>query len=164
MVSVGLFRGTEDGSKASLNSLVESSHCPLVPTLNPITPQQSRVLRHMYYAWSLSRVQVFVTPWTVACQSPLFMGFSRQEYWSGLPFYSPGYLPNPGIDPGSPELKADFLPLSHWGSPGQPHIKLTAALPAEPLTRPSVSAEPSAIPLSRKELKELGVSQLSWTG
>ena len=47
-------------------------------------------------------VQLFVTPWTVACQAPLSMEFSRQEYWSGLPFLSPGELPNPGIDPTSP--------------------------------------------------------------
>ena len=52
----------------------------------------------------LSRVQLFVTPWTVAHQAPLSMGFSRQEYWSGLPFPSPGDLPDPGIEPGSPEL------------------------------------------------------------
>ena len=53
---------------------------------------------------SLSRVQLFVTPWTVAYQVALSMGFSRQEYWSGLPFPSPGDLPNPGIEPGSPAL------------------------------------------------------------
>ena len=51
-----------------------------------------------------------VTPWTVACQAPLFMGFSRQEYWSGLPFPSPGDLPDPGIKPGSPALQAASLP------------------------------------------------------
>ena len=44
------------------------------------------------------------TPWTIACQAPLSMGFSRQEYWSGLPFPSPGDLPDPGIEPGSPAL------------------------------------------------------------
>ena len=49
------------------------------------------------------------TPWTVACQAPLSMGFSRQEYWSGLPFLSPGDLPDPGIEPGSPALQADDL-------------------------------------------------------
>ena len=59
---------------------------------------------------SLSRVQLFVTPWTVANQAPPSMGFSRQEYWSGLPFPSPGDLPNPGIKPGSPALQADTLP------------------------------------------------------
>ena len=59
----------------------------------------------------------FVTPWTVACQAPLTMGFSRQEYWSGLSFPSPGDLPNPGIGPMSLELQADSIPLSHLGSP-----------------------------------------------
>ena len=49
-------------------------------------------------------------PWTVALQVPLSMGFSRQEYWIGLPFSSPGDLPNPGIEPGSPALQADSLP------------------------------------------------------
>ena len=59
----------------------------------------------------LSRVQLFSTPWTVACQAPLSMGFSRQEYWSGLPFPSPGDLPNPGIEPRSPALEADAFTL-----------------------------------------------------
>ena len=53
---------------------------------------------------SLSHVQLFATPWTVAYQAPLSMGFSRQEYWSELQFPSPGGLPNPGIEPGSPAL------------------------------------------------------------
>ena len=53
---------------------------------------------------SLSRVRLFVTPWTVAYQPPPSMGFSRQESWSGLPFPSPGDLPNAGIEPGSPAL------------------------------------------------------------
>ena len=48
-------------------------------------------------------------PWTVAHQAPLSMGFSRQEYWSGLPFPSPGDLPDPGIEPRSPTLQADTL-------------------------------------------------------
>ena len=48
-----------------------------------------------------------VTPWTVAHQAPLSMGFSRQEYWSGLPFPSPGGLPDPGIEPPSPALQVD---------------------------------------------------------
>ena len=46
-------------------------------------------------------------PWSVACQAPLSMGFSRQEHWSGLPFPSPEDLPDPGIEPASPELQAD---------------------------------------------------------
>ena len=56
---------------------------------------------------SLCPVQLFVTPWTIAHQAPPSMGFSRQECWSGLPFPSPGDLPNPGIEPGSPALQAD---------------------------------------------------------
>jgi len=51
---------------------------------------------------SLSRARLFVTPWNAACQAPLSMGFSRQEYWSELPFPPPGELPNPGIEPASP--------------------------------------------------------------
>ena len=58
---------------------------------------------------SLSRVQLFATPWTVAYQAPLSMGFSRQECWSGLPFPSSGDLPDPGIEPGSSTLQADAL-------------------------------------------------------
>ena len=58
---------------------------------------------------SLSHVQLFVTPWTVAYQAPQSMEFSKQEYWSGLPFPSPGDLPNLGIEPGSPALQADTL-------------------------------------------------------
>ena len=54
----------------------------------------------------LSCVQLFATPWTVACQAPLSMGFSRQEDWSGLPCPSPGDLPNPGIEPTSPAAPA----------------------------------------------------------
>jgi len=51
-----------------------------------------------------------VTPQTVACQGPLSIGFTRPDYWSGLPFPSPGDLPDPGIRPGSPALQADSLP------------------------------------------------------
>ena len=53
---------------------------------------------------SLSRVQLFVTPWTVAYQASQSIGFSRQEYWRGLPLPSPGDLPHPGIEPWSPAL------------------------------------------------------------
>ena len=59
---------------------------------------------------SLSHVRLSSTPWTVAYQAPPSMGFSRQECWSGLPFPSPGDLPDPGIEPGSPALQADALP------------------------------------------------------
>ena len=58
----------------------------------------------------LSHSRLFGTPWTVVYQGPLSMGVSRQDYWSGLPFPSPGDLPNPGIEPRSPALWADALP------------------------------------------------------
>ena len=67
----------------------------------------------------LSRVWLFATPWTIACQAPS-MRFSRQEYWSGLPFPSPEDLPNPGIEPGFPALQVDAL-LSE--PPGKPFCK-----------------------------------------
>ena len=68
---------------------------------------------------SLSRVQLFGTLWTVAHQAPPSMGFSRQEYWSGLPFPSPGDLPNPGIEPRSSALQADALTSEPPGKPIQ---------------------------------------------
>ena len=58
---------------------------------------------------SLSHVRLFATPWTIAYQAHLSMEFSREEYWSGLPFPSPGDLPEPGIEPGSPAFQADGL-------------------------------------------------------
>ena len=66
---------------------------------------------------SLGHVRILATPWTVARQAPLSMGFSRQEYWSGWPFPSPGDLPDPGIEPRSPALQADALTS---GPPGKP--------------------------------------------
>ena len=65
----------------------------------------------------LSPVQLFSTPWTVACQAPLFIEFSRQEYCSGLPFSSPGDLPNSGTEPRSPALQADCLSSESTGKP-----------------------------------------------
>ena len=58
----------------------------------------------------------FVTPQTIARQAPLSMGFLRQKYWNGLPFPSPGDLPDPVIEPIFPSLQVDSLPLSHQGS------------------------------------------------
>ena len=62
----------------------------------------------------LSRVQFFVTTWTVAYKDPPCMEFSRQEYWSGLPFPSPGDLPDPGIKPRSPALQADASEANYF--------------------------------------------------
>ena len=68
---------------------------------------------------SLSHVRLFAIPWTVDYQASLFMGFSRQEYWSGLPFLSAGDLPDPGIESRSLALQADALPSE---PPGEPFI------------------------------------------
>ena len=59
----------------------------------------------------------FTTPWIITCPAPLPMEFSKQEYQSGLPFFSPGDLPNPGIEQGLLLWQEDSLPLSPWGSP-----------------------------------------------
>jgi len=65
----------------------------------------------------LSRIRLFATLWTVSYQASLSMGFSKQEYWSGLPFPSPGDLPDPGIEPESPTLEADALTSEPPGKP-----------------------------------------------
>ena len=69
----------------------------------------------------LSRVQLFETPWTRACQAPLSMGFPQQEYWSGLPFHSPGDLSDLGIKPMSPALEGGFFTAE---PPGKPQLLL----------------------------------------
>ena len=74
----------------------------------------------MLCAQFLSRVQLFVTPWTTARQAPLSMGFSRQEYWRGLPCPPPGDLPHPGIKPRSPALQENSLPSEPPGKPSHP--------------------------------------------
>ena len=70
----------------------------------------------------LSCVQLFATLWTVAHQASQSMGFSRQEYWSGLPFPSPGDIPDPGIEPRSPTLQADALTSEPPGKPNNSKI------------------------------------------
>ena len=82
------------------------------------------LLNAHWIAWlikvkSLSRVWLFVTPWTVAYQAPPSMGFSRQEYWSALPFPSPGDLLDPGIEPRSPALRAGIFPSEPPGKPSR---------------------------------------------
>ena len=75
------------------------------------------MLKHKSKVQSFSHVQLFATPWTVACQASPPMGFSKQEYWSGLPFPSPGDLPDPGIEPTFPAWQVHSLTLNHLGSP-----------------------------------------------
>ena len=72
------------------------------------------VCNSMSHAHMLSCVQLFATPWTVAHQVPLSMGYPRQECRNGLPFPAPGALPYPAMEPTSPTLQVDSLPLSHW--------------------------------------------------
>ena len=87
--------GIKPVSLMSLERWVLYHSCHLASPIDSIESEKVKVK-------SLSRVRLFVTPWTVAHQAPPSMGFSRQEYWSGLPFPSPGNLPDPGIEPGSP--------------------------------------------------------------
>ena len=82
---------------------------------------------HLFPWCVFSCVRLFETPWTVACQAPLSMGFSGQEYWNGLPFPSPGHLPNPGIEPASlmsPALAGGFFTTT---APGKPQDVVTTA-------------------------------------
>ena len=86
-------------------------------TSHNIPLNQNLIQRNRVGAKLLSQVQLFATPWTVAHQAPLSMGFSRQEYWTGLPCPLPGDLSNQEIEPSSPALQMDSLLLSHQESP-----------------------------------------------
>ena len=100
------------------------SHNPRCKLLYLCVPGQATFPNLTQLSWnmclcvqSFSQVQLFATTWTAAHQAPLSMGFSRQEYWSGLPFPPPGDLPHPGNEPTSPALQAYSLPLRPRGSP-----------------------------------------------
>ena len=95
------------------NYVLSLSYTPLAGKLLP-----GFILYSILCEWSRS-VRLFATPWTVAYQALPSMGFSRQECWSGLPFPSPGDLPDPGIEPRSPTLQADALP---WEPSGKPRL------------------------------------------
>ena len=106
-----------------------------------IEPKGGRVQVHgvlLNPCWVLSHVRRFPTPRTIARQAPLSMGFSRQEYWSRLPFPPPGNLPDPGIEPASPALAGIFFPTA---PPGKPHKCLLRKWSGAALARglPSVS-------------------------
>ena len=107
--------------------------------LNPILTQENKAslsqltaLMPLSEEKSLSRVRFFATPWTVAYQVPPSIRFSRQECWSGLPFPSPGDLPDPGIEPGSPALQADALPSEPPGKPNETETGLYRTVESEP--------------------------------
>ena len=102
--------GIEPGSPAlQADSLPSEPPGKPIKASEKVLPTTSSISDVVSQLKSLSRVQLFGTPWTVAYQAPLSMGSSRQEYWSGLPFSSPGYLPDSGIEPRSPALEADTL-------------------------------------------------------
>ena len=82
-----------------------------------VLAEKNRDLFDVVVVALLRCIPLFVTPWTVACQVPLSMGFSRQEYCSGLPFPSPGYLPDPGIESASPALAGGFFTTEPPGKP-----------------------------------------------
>ena len=92
---------------------------------------------------SLSHVQLFATPWTVAYQAPPSMGFSGQEYWSGLPFPSPGDLPDPGIESGTPAFQAEALTSE---PPGKPYRKVTSTRKPSQTHSPSFSHSVLSLP------------------
>ena len=111
----------------NLDTILKSRDVPLPTKVWLIKAMLFPVVTYRCESWtikkvkSLGRVQLFATLWTVAYQAPPSMGFSRQEYWSGLPFLLTGDLLNPGIKPGSPTLSADTLPSK---PPGKPRRKL----------------------------------------
>ena len=101
---------------------------------------------------SLSPIWFFATSWTVAHQGPLTMGFPRQEYWNGLPFPSPGDLPYLGIEPMSPALQVDSLPMSHQRSP---ETLDTGPQRAEMYIKRAISVSPESCTLPYKVLHSL---------
>ena len=117
---------------------------------------QKEISGHMERKWkcqSLSHVQLFASSWTVAHQAPLSMGFSRQAYWSGLPFPSPGNLPDPGSEPQSPALQADSL-LSE--SPRKPRGYINSHQ-----LNPSVELKPFALDVHNSIL-QMGKVRVLW--
>ena len=109
-------QGLEQGSGGAP---ARAGGCPARLILRGIVPGS---VRH-----SVGRVGLCATPWTVACQAPLFMRLPRQEYWRGLPFPSPGDLPDPGIKLGSPALQAVSLPCEPPGKPHEPLISIVGS-------------------------------------
>ena len=102
---VAAYHGAEHNVQILMKNLEKRTNVYIVPLNTILDISQFMKVK----VKSLSRVQLFVTPWTVPYQALLPMGFSRQEYWSELPFPSPGDLADPGIEPGSPALQAEAL-------------------------------------------------------
>ena len=111
-----------------------------------------------------SSVWLFVTLWTVAHQAPLSKGFSRKEYWSGLSWPPPGYLPNPGIEPRSPTLQADSLPLVPPGKPDTSlHLAKILHLPSSLESAASLVAQPvKNTPAMQETQVQFMVRKIPW--
>ena len=113
-----IFRKSEHFTKDVYNFCPSFSPCN--PTIFTCKRRKLGMKTHQEFGGLVAKLcPTLVTSWTVAHQAPPSMGFSKQEYWSGLPFPSPGDLPDPGIKPRSPALQVDSLPLSHRASPHQ---------------------------------------------
>ena len=147
-------------SRQSLS--VVSSPCWAVITATPsgtflISPERNPP--HGLHVFSrLSCVWLFATPWTVARQAPLSIAFSKQEYWTGLPFSPPGDLPNPGIEPAtpvSPALQADSYPTEPPFLKPLPH-------PLTPTNPPSVSLDLPFRDISYKRNLKIGGPLWKW--
>ena len=117
----------QDWFPSGLTSLISLLSKGLSRVFSNTTPKASILrhsaffmvqLSHLYIVKALSCVHLFATPWTVDCQAPLSMGFSRQEYWSGLPFPSPGDLPDPGITD-LPHCRQTFYHQNHHMTNGK---------------------------------------------
>ena len=136
-------------SQASYIQSSSSRNCG--PFTNPICPLTSFLGGDGGGLFAKS-CPTLAIPWTVAFQAPLSRRFSRQEYWSGLPFPSPGDLPNPDIKPRLPALQADDLPTELWGKPN--HFLSYSLIPRSP--NPGQTSPPPgslcSIFLSRAEL------------
>ena len=115
----------------NLDSILKSRNVTLPTKVHLVKAMVFPVVMYGCESWTIkkaalaapahrfSRVRLFATPWTVAPQAPLSMGFFRQEYWSGLPFPSPGDLPEPGIKPRSPSFEAGALTSEPPGKPSK---------------------------------------------
>ena len=106
-------------------------------------------------------LDTFATPWTVAHQAPLSMRFPRQEYWSGFPFPSTGNLPDPGIEPASPILQANSLPLSDQGSWASGSFLMSQFFFASSGQSIGASASASVLPMNIQDWFPLGWTALN---
>ena len=102
----------------NLDSILKTRDITLTTKVHLVKAMVFPAVMYGCESWNIKKADSAI-PWTIVYQASLSMGFSRQEYWSGLPFPSPGDLPDPGIEPRSPALQAEALPPE---PPGKPHV------------------------------------------